>query len=68
LRKMYITRHDSVKLVFDLYSFKGKACHRYYNGLDSPRVNTRNSKKVTMRNASMYPYVFREWSDKSNQG
>jgi hypothetical protein len=25
LRKMYITRHDSIKIAFDLYSFKGKA-------------------------------------------
>jgi hypothetical protein len=44
------------------------ACHCYYSGLDSPMVNTRNNAKITMRKASIYPYVFREWSNKSNQG
>jgi hypothetical protein len=43
-------------------------CHRYYNGPDSPMVNMRSSTKVTMRKQSMHPYVFQEWSDKSNQG
>jgi hypothetical protein len=43
-------------------------CHRCHNGLDSPRVNTKTSIKITMRKASIYPYVFWEWSDKSNQG
>jgi Reverse transcriptase (RNA-dependent DNA polymerase) len=43
-------------------------CHRCYNGPDSPMVNTRRSAKVTMRKQSMHPYIFREWSDKLNQG
>jgi hypothetical protein len=43
-------------------------CHRGYNGPDSPMVNMRRSTKVMIRKQSMHPYVFREWSDKSNQG
>jgi hypothetical protein len=46
----------------------GAVCHRYYSGLDSPMVNTRNSMKVTMRKASIYLYALSEWSDKSNKG
>ncbi|KAH9954509.1 hypothetical protein BC827DRAFT_1158709 [Russula dissimulans] len=43
-------------------------CHCGYNGPDSPMMNTRRGAKVTMRKQSMHPYVFREWSDKLNQG
>jgi hypothetical protein len=58
------------RLLFPLSHYLSKVprCHRCYNGLDSPMVNTRNSTKVTMRKASIDPYVFQEWSDKSNQG
>jgi hypothetical protein len=43
-------------------------CHHYYTGLDSPMVNTRRRAKVMMRKKSIYPYIFREGSNKLNQG
>jgi hypothetical protein len=62
-----VTRTDDAAQIWFLLR-RDTPCHRYYNGPDSPRVKTSRSTKVTMRKASIYPYVFREWSDKSNQG